>query len=140
MKDKALLYTGIHGLAAQPDARAARRSSRSGSERVPAVLLASFGAVWLALAISPVNRSDWLLKSLLVAIVVPWLIATRTQLRFSNAAYTCIFLFLIMHAVGAHFIWDAQKDMALASAGAILAMVFLGRLRVSKQTDDVASR
>lgn len=234
MKDKALLYGCGHERGAQVDVR-------SGRDQLPAVLLATFGAVWLALAISPVDRWDWLLENLLVAILVPSLIATRTQLRFSNAACTCIFLFLVMHAVGAHFtyalvpydrwfedltgtrlntllglqrnhydrlvhfmygallllpavelleryapprgvwrwlmpvlfitshtvifellewiavlivapslgdaylgtqgdVWDAQKDMALASVGAILAMVLVGLLRGAKQRSRAVAR
>lgn len=69
----------------------------------PAVLLALFTAIWLALAISPISRSDWLLENLLVLAAVPTLVATFGRMRFSDATYTCLFLFLVLHGIGAHY-------------------------------------
>ena len=37
------------------------------AERYPAVLLLVFGAIWIALAIAPSYRQDWLLENILVA-------------------------------------------------------------------------
>jgi putative membrane protein len=74
--------------------------------RAPGAMLAAFATLWLLLAIAPVNRSDWLLENLLVLIVVPWLIATYRRLQFSEAAYQCMFVFFVLHAVGAHFTYS----------------------------------
>ena len=89
---------------------AAADSQDSGSAvsswTVPTVLLGVFGAFWLALAFNPVSREDWLLENLLVFASVPTLVLTRNRLRFSNAAYACLFVFLVLHAVGAHYTYS----------------------------------
>lgn len=74
--------------------------------RYPATLLALFSAWWLALAIAPHFREDWLLENVLVFAAVPMLALTYRQLRFSNTAYTCLFLFFALHEVGAHYTYS----------------------------------
>jgi putative membrane protein len=74
--------------------------------RYPAMLLALFTAIWLALAVAPVSRSDWLLENLLVLAAVPTLIATRRRLRFSDATYTCLFVFFVLHSIGSHYTYS----------------------------------
>jgi putative membrane protein len=74
--------------------------------RYPAILLALFTAMWLALGISPVSRSDWLLENLLVLAAVPALVATFRRLRFSDATYTCLFVFFLLHSIGAHYTYS----------------------------------
>lgn len=76
------------------------------AERYPAVLLLAFVAIWTALAIAPWYRQDWLLENVLVFVAVPLLVATSRTLRFSNGAYTCIFVFLVLHAIGAHYTYS----------------------------------
>lgn len=73
---------------------------------VPAALLAAFIAVWTALAIAPVSRADWLLENLLVFVSVPLFVATYRRMRFSNAAYYCLFVFLTLHVAGAHYTYS----------------------------------
>jgi putative membrane protein len=65
-----------------------------------------FGATWLALAIAPVNRHDWILENLLVLAALPVLIATRHRMRFSNASYVGLFVFLVLHSIGAHYTYS----------------------------------
>lgn len=74
--------------------------------RFPQALLAAFILIWVALAVSPVSRADWLLENLLVLVAVPVLVATRDRLRFSNASYLCLFAFLVLHAIGAHYTYS----------------------------------
>jgi putative membrane protein len=76
------------------------------AERDPAVLLLAFGAIWTALAIAPWYRQDWLLENLLVFVAVPLLAITSRTLRFSNGAYTCLFVFFVLHAIGAHYTYS----------------------------------
>jgi len=76
------------------------------AERYPAVLLLVFGAIWIALAIAPSYRQDWLLENVLVFVAVPLLAATSRTLRFSNRAYTCMFVFFVLHAIGAHYTYS----------------------------------
>ncbi len=70
--------------------------------RYPLTLLALFGLLWIALAIAPVYRQDWLLENVLVFITVPMFVLTARRLRFSNFTYTCLFVFFSLHTIGAH--------------------------------------
>lgn len=74
--------------------------------RYPAVLLALFTALWLALAVAPVYRQDWLLENLLVFVAIPILVATSGRLRFSDGSYTCLFVFFALHSIGAHYTYS----------------------------------
>jgi len=76
------------------------------TERVPLVLLGLFIVFWIALAIHPHDRSDWLLENALTAMTLPLLIFTRRKLRFSNFAYGCIFAFLCLHTIGSHYTYS----------------------------------
>ncbi|MDR0181988.1 DUF2238 domain-containing protein [Lysobacter arvi] len=69
----------------------------------PLKLLAVYLIWWGALAISPWYREDWLLENVLVFVAVPLLIWNCRSLRFSDRAYTSLFLFLALHAIGAHY-------------------------------------
>jgi len=72
----------------------------------PLALLIGFLLLWLALAIRPWFREDWLLENLMVFAVVPLFVITVHRLRFSNLAYTLLFLFLCAHEVGAHYTYS----------------------------------
>jgi putative membrane protein len=74
--------------------------------RLPLVLLILFTIVWLGLAIEPVSREDWLLENLLVFIAVPTLVMTRHRLRLSDASYVGLFVFLVLHSIGAHYTYS----------------------------------
>jgi len=65
-------------------------------------LVAIYGALWIALAIAPSYRSDWLLENLLVFAFAAALAATHRRFVFSNFSWLLIALFLALHAVGAH--------------------------------------
>lgn len=74
--------------------------------RVPEALFAAWLGLWIALAIEPVYRADWLLENLLVFVAVPALVLTRGRMRFSNAAYACLAAFFALHAIGAHYTYS----------------------------------
>jgi putative membrane protein len=76
------------------------------ADRYPARLLAAFAAIWAALAIAPWYRQDWLLENVIVFVAVPALVFNFRRLRFSNFAYTCLFVFLVLHEVGAHYTYS----------------------------------
>jgi putative membrane protein len=79
----------------------------SGSSwRYPGLLLALFCAWFVALGIAPHYRQDWLLENLLAFVAVPIFVATRHRLRFSNLAYTCLFVFFSLHEIGAHYTYS----------------------------------
>jgi putative membrane protein len=65
-------------------------------------LLAGYGGVWIAAAIAPDHRADWLLENLVVFAFVGLLAATHRRFAFSNFSYLLIALFLALHAWGAH--------------------------------------
>ena len=58
---------------------------------------------WIALAIRPLDRSDWFLENLLVLATVSVLIPTYRRFQLSNLSYALILVFLAFHAVGAHY-------------------------------------
>ena len=74
--------------------------------RYPLALLGLFCVLWLLLAIEPLYRQDWLLENALVFIAIPILVLTARGLRFSNFAYTCLFVFFSLHAIGAHYTYS----------------------------------
>ncbi|HZN01970.1 MAG TPA: DUF2238 domain-containing protein [Candidatus Polarisedimenticolia bacterium] len=67
------------------------------------VLLGLFALWWLALAIAPVDRADWMLENALVVVALAVLVVTDRWFRFSRVSYTLIFLFLCLHEIGAHY-------------------------------------
>lgn len=100
------------------------RSPRAGSEKLPLPkgihriaqsiqpfrqnvllqrLVALYAVVWLVTAIRPFNRQDWILENLPVFVAVSALVATYRKFQFSNLSYILLTLFLMLHAVGAHF-------------------------------------
>lgn len=78
-------------------------AGRSPAATLPLALLVVYAAIWTALAIAPWHRQDWLLENLVVAIALPVLVLGYRHLRFSNGSYVAIFVFLVLHAIGAHY-------------------------------------
>ena len=64
-------------------------------------LLGLYLAWWVALAIAPKYRADWALENVLVLVALPVLVAIHRDL--SRAALLSVFVFLLLHAVGAHY-------------------------------------
>tara|TARA_Y100000034_G_C6810387_1_gene364153 strand:- start:164 stop:787 length:624 start_codon:yes stop_codon:yes gene_type:complete len=71
--------------------------------RYPLALLAIFIVAWIILAINPTYRDIWIAENLLSVALVIGLILTYKYFRFSNTSYTLLFLFLILHTIGAHY-------------------------------------
>lgn len=74
--------------------------------RIQQALLAAYLALWLAMAIEPHDRGDWLLENLVVFAAAAALLATRRVFAFSNFSYLMIAGFLALHAVGAHYTYS----------------------------------
>ena len=70
--------------------------------RYLASLSVVYAALWIALAIDPYSRHDWALENVLVVVgvFVVWL--SHRRLLLSRVSYTLIFVFLCLHAIGAH--------------------------------------
>ena len=67
------------------------------------IALASYVGFWIALAIRPLDRNDWLLENLLIFISVGVLGITYRKFQFSNFSYALILIFLVLHTIGAHY-------------------------------------
>jgi putative membrane protein len=70
------------------------------------LVAALFGLVWLGLAIAPRDRADWALENALTLVAVVLLALTRRRIPLSPVAYTLVFLYLTLHAVGAHYTYS----------------------------------
>ena len=95
----------LHAIA-QMIARTSQPTVAGRSARYPLLLLAAYAGWWGMLAIAPWYRQDWLLENLLVFVAVPLLVWSYPRLRLSDTAYTCLFAFLSLHAVGAHYTYS----------------------------------
>jgi putative membrane protein len=73
------------------------------STTYPLILLGIYLIAWIALAIEPLYRHDWLLENVLPLIAVPLTVFTYRTLRFTNRTYTLLWIFMLLHAVGAHY-------------------------------------
>lgn len=69
-------------------------------------LTAVFAVLWVALAFNPHSRGAWLLENALLAAGVAVLVVTYRWLPLSRLSYTFIFLFLCLHAIGAHYTYS----------------------------------
>lgn len=67
------------------------------------MLTVIFTIEWGLLAISPHDRAAWALENVIVAAFVILLASTYNKFPLSRISYTLIFLFLLLHAVGAHY-------------------------------------
>ena len=69
-------------------------------------LLAAFATIWTALALAPWYREDWLLENMLVFAALPLLAWGYRTLPFTRGTYACLFVFLVLHAIGAHYTYS----------------------------------
>ena len=60
-------------------------------------------AWWIAMAIAPLDRSDWFMENALVLLAAVLLVSTYRSFPLSRISYTCIFVFMMLHALGAHY-------------------------------------
>ena len=71
-----------------------------------AVLVGLFGVIWALLAVDPFDRRDWLLENVLLVAFAAALLASRRALPLSRISYTTIFVFLLLHTIGAHYTYS----------------------------------
>lgn len=69
----------------------------------PLTLLALYAIVWITLAIAPLDRHDWLLENVLVLIALPLTILHHRKQPFTHRTYTLLWIFMLLHAIGAHY-------------------------------------
>ena len=68
-----------------------------------AVLCIPYAILWIAMAFSPLDRSDWVLENLLVVVAVVVLATTYRRFPLSRVSYTLIFVFMCLHTIGSHY-------------------------------------
>ncbi len=78
--------------------------------------LGLFGALWLALAVAPLDRAAWALENVLVLAFVPALLASLRWFPLSRLSWTLLLLFLALHAVGSHYTYANVPYDAWAEA------------------------
>ena len=71
-----------------------------------AALCTLFAVEFAVLAIAPVSRSTWLMENLLVFALIGLLASTYRTFRLSRVSYTLIFVFLVLHEIGAHYTYS----------------------------------
>ncbi len=69
-------------------------------------LLALLALLWIAMAIGPHDRQDWLLENALTVVAVVVLVSTYRRFPLSRLSYALIFSFLCLHTVGAHYTYS----------------------------------
>ena len=79
---------------------------RQSHNRYVLVLAVLFAIEWVLLAIAPHDRADWALENVIVIALVVLLAATYRKFPLSRVSYTVIFLFLMLHVVGAHYTYS----------------------------------
>lgn len=101
--------------------------SNGASATLPLMLLGIFAMVVAISAISPTSREDWLLENALVALALPLLLWGWTRVRLSNAAYVLLFVFGVLHEIGAHYQYSDvpyEQWFAAISGGGSLDALF----------------
>lgn len=67
------------------------------------ILSVIFFLEWLVLAIAPHDRKDWALENVLVFAFAIALAATYRKFPLSRISYSMLFVFLLLHEIGAHY-------------------------------------
>jgi len=75
-------------------------------KKYPIILLFIFAAAWIVLAIRPYHRGDWLLENILVFVCLPLCVIAYLRGMLSSLSWTYIFIFLLLHSVGAHYTYS----------------------------------
>jgi len=76
-------------------------------KRYLSILASLYLILFIALGINPVDRQDWLLESTLPVLFVALAFFTYRRLLFSRLSYSLIFIFMCLHAIGAHYTYSA---------------------------------
>lgn len=99
-------------------------------DRVPSALLAGSILVIAVSAVRPAFWPDWLLENAVVALALPLMVFGYRRLRFSNASYVSLFVFLILHETGAHYTYSSVPyDQWFADAFGVTLNDLLGLTR-----------
>ncbi len=76
------------------------------NRRYIGLLAAAYLIIWIMLAINPLYPKDWLLENVLIFIGVPIVALGAYRSPLSRLSYTLIFIYLCLHALGAHYTYS----------------------------------
>ena len=71
----------------------------------PKILFLIYLVVFVVCAINPVDKQVWFFENLTVLLVVIPLVLTYNRFRFSNTAYALMFVWIVMHTIGGHYVF-----------------------------------
>jgi putative membrane protein len=77
-----------------------------GNLMVVRVVFIAFVMLWVALAIAPVSRSDWMLENVMTLVGVGLLVAFWRAGRLTQTSVILALAFLALHAIGAHYTYS----------------------------------
>ena len=70
------------------------------------IVFAAFAVLWVALALAPVSRSDWMLENVMTLVGVGLLVAFWRARTLSQTSVALALVFLALHAIGAHYTYS----------------------------------
>ena len=70
------------------------------------IFLIILGGVIIIAGINPASRIVWFLESMGIFIIAVLLVYHRDKINFSNLAYSLIFIYLFLGAIGAHYSFE----------------------------------
>ena len=71
--------------------------------RLLQILLGWYVLFWMVMAISPLDRTDWVLENILVFAAACLLVGTYKIFPLSDLSYILITLFMTLHTIGSHW-------------------------------------
>jgi putative membrane protein len=81
----------------------AEQSRKFAQNRLLKCLTTIYLVMWVAMAISPVDRMDWLLENMLVFVFCGAAVSSVNRFQLSDMSYVLLFIFMTLHAIGAHY-------------------------------------
>lgn len=73
------------------------------ANRLLQTLVTSYSLIWLIAAVNPIDRRAWLLENVMVFVTLFVLAATYRHFPLSDVSYLLLWIFLVLHAVSAHY-------------------------------------
>src|SRR4051794_5667471 len=81
------------------------------------LLIILFVFFWIAMAISPLDRTIWYMENFILVSTIVALALTYRKFSFTNASYLLMFIFFCLHTYGAHYTYqNTPFDMWLKSS------------------------
>lgn len=112
------MHQDLHAAPGAGSAPARRGRGALLRDAIPAICLAIFLVVWIAVAVNPRYRLVWALENLPVVVLVPAVLLARRRLGLGPASYVLMTVFLIAHTIG------SCTSYSEAPIGAWVARVF----------------